>query len=57
MQCEELIQVKAVHPLSSFSIPLCRTNQHVPSSLCFQGYRGVSVQCVEGVYGNEQHHV
>ena len=56
-QCEQLTQVKVVHPFASSSNPLHRTDQHVPFSLCFQGYCGVSVQCVEGVYGNEQRHV
>lgn len=56
-QCEQLTQVKVVHPFASSSNPLHRTDQHVPFSLCFQGYCGVSVQCVEGVYGNEQLHV
>ena len=56
-QCEQLTQVKVVPPFSSGSNPLHRADRCVPFSLCFQGYCGVSVQCVEGVYGNEQHHV
>lgn len=41
----------------SMQLPVRETNRHVLFLCASQGYRGAGVQCVEGIYGDEQHHV
>jgi hypothetical protein len=53
---EELILTKLCFCLYHSASYYVRLTNTLPF-LASQGYCGVSVQCVEGIYGNEQHHV